>query len=49
MKVISEERALNICSNLSDAIIKQAVESAQGKSVIRFSSVQGRQIVTIVL
>ena len=42
MKVISEERALNICSNLSDAIIKQAVESAQGKSVIRFSSVQGK-------
>ena len=42
MKVISEERALDICSNLSDAIIKQAVESAQGKSVIRFSSVQGK-------
>lgn len=42
MEAISEKQAIDMCSNLPDAVIKQAVESAQGKSVIRFSSFEGK-------
>ncbi|RHR80926.1 sugar-transfer associated ATP-grasp domain-containing protein [Odoribacter sp. AF15-53] len=40
-KPIAKEEALSICNNLSDAVIKQAMETSQGKSVIRFSSSDG--------
>lgn len=40
-KVITAEEALLRCQNLSDAVIKQTMETSQGKSVIRFSSING--------
>ncbi len=38
---IMEEKALTICADLEDAVIKQAMETSQGRSVIRFSSSNG--------
>jgi hypothetical protein len=40
-KQISKNEAITTCSNLADAVIKQAMDSAQGKSIIRFSSSKG--------
>ena len=43
-QVISREDAINNCTNISDAIIKHSLDTCQGKSVIRFSSKNGKII-----
>jgi hypothetical protein len=38
---VNRNKAIEICQNLPDAVIKAAIDSAQGKSVIRFSATNG--------
>lgn len=44
-KIATFDEAVKACENLSDAIIKHSIETWQGKSVLRFSSVDGRVII----
>lgn len=39
--VISKEKALSLCQNIDDAIIKHCLDTKQGKSILRFSSKNG--------
>ena len=41
-KVVSMQEAIQACLNLEDAVIKHSIESCQGKSIIRFKSVDGK-------
>ena len=40
--VVTKQDAVRICSELPDAIIKPALDSCQGKNVVRFTSEEGR-------
>lgn len=40
-KPIDRETAIGLCHNLPDAVIKHSIDSCQGESVIRFSSIHG--------
>ena len=40
-KIVSKEEAINACLDIKDGIIKHSIESAQGKSVLRFKSHKG--------
>lgn len=40
--VVTKQEAVRICSELPDAIIKPALDSCQGKNVVRFTSEEGK-------
>lgn len=40
-KIITKEKAFELCLNIEDGIIKHSLDSMQGKSIIRFSSKNG--------
>lgn len=40
-RIISKEEAISLCRNIEDGIIKTSIDSKQGKSILRFSSING--------
>lgn len=42
--LVSYEEALASCINIDDAVIKHTIDTAQGESIIRFKSVNGKAI-----
>lgn len=43
-KLCSFEDAVAVCNNLKDAVIKHSIDTCQGKSVSRFSSIDGKVV-----